>query len=194
MTSEKRVKETVHLGETTFQENLALNVLFEREVANEKIAWYIDYFTEDAERFSVRYIAKKGESVVKMTNENKFDRDAADPEGTQWGPEDVTEWFKVDGKENRWLFLFTHNSGELFGIHCEPNRVFAFGPSSLSLPMSNLWDEYVEDGIRGPMRACSAIELSKLQAISVNPDVFGHLAKVDLVHDYMCALAVILDA
>jgi hypothetical protein len=192
MASEKR--ETVHLGETKFQENLALNVLFAREVGNAKIAWYIDYYTEDAERFSVRYIAKLGELVVKMTNENKFDRDAADPEGTQWGPEDVTEWFKSDGKENCWLFFFQHNSGEVFGIHCEPNRVFAFGPSSLSLPMSNLWGEYVEDGIRGPIRACSAVDESKLQAISINPDVFGHLKKVDLVHDYMCALAAILDA
>ena len=83
-----------------------------------------------------------------MTNENKDERNPADLDSTQWGPDDVAEWFTPDGStvEHRWVFLFQHNSGEVFGIHVEKYRVFAFGPTSLSLPTCNLWEEYVENG------------------------------------------------
>ena len=79
------------------------------ELANDRMAWYVDYFTEDPEQFEVRLIATEPNTgiEIRMTNENKEQRDPNDPENGQWGAGDVAEWFKKDvpgGEkiEHRW--------------------------------------------------------------------------------------------
>jgi hypothetical protein len=96
--------------------------------------------------------------------------------------------------QHRWLCLFQHPSGELFGIHFEAYRLFAFGPASLSLPLSSLWDAYVEDGIRGPIMGCGDLSNIKVSSIIVDPNVRGYLENAGLLTDYMNALATTLDS
>lgn len=193
----KKLDETVHLGTQKFQNDDTLAKLFKHDVSNDKVAWYVDYYTEDAERYRVRYLADDDAgNRVMMTNENKMDRDPADLESSQWQAHDVAEWFALDGStvQHRFIFLFQHASGETYGIHCEAYRVFAFGPSALSLGTSNFWDDYVENGILGPIRGCAAFDQSELSAIIVDPYVYGHLDMVGLLPDYFSALAAVLDS
>lgn len=197
MAKNKKLNEIVHLGTQKFQNNDTLAHLFKHDVSNEKVAWYVDYYTEDAERYRVRYLADDDAgNRIMMTNENKMDRDPADLESSQWQAQDVAEWFAVDGStvQHRFVFLFQHDSGESYGIHCEAYRVFAFGPASLSLGTSNLWDDYVENGIHGPIRGCASFDQSELSAIIVDPNVYGHLDMVGLLPHYLSALATMLDA
>jgi hypothetical protein len=133
-----------------------------------------------------------------MTNENKEQRDPNDAENGQWGGNDVAEWFKTTAPggekvEHRWILTFTSDTGEVWGLHVEANRIFCFGPTALSLPSENLWDLYVEEGIAGPLKASLAFRTSRLQAMVMDPDIFGHLDKVGLVQEYMLALAGMLD-
>jgi hypothetical protein len=131
-----------------------------------------------------------------MTNENKDERDPADLDSSQWGEGDVAEWFSADGStvEHRWCLTFQHTSGEVYGIHVERFRVFAFGPASLSLSTSNLWEEYVENGILGALRACAGITESSLVGIIEDPDLNGQLVKAGLQVEYLSALAAVLDS
>ena len=196
MATEKRPKEQWHKGTDKYEEEAkTLTDIFAHEVENPKMAWYVDYYTEDPGRYRVRYLAVSARNTIFMTNENKDERDPADLESSQWGGADVAEWFSPDGSnvEHRWVFLFQHASGEVYGIHTEANRVFAFGPASLSLPMVNLWEEYVEHGILGPVQACSKIQESKLFGIIEDPDVQGQLVKSGLLQEYLSALAALLD-
>ena len=193
-------KEVTYLGTRKFNEGKSLHKILLEELANDRMAWYVDYFTDDPETFEVRYIATEPNTGVEilMTNENKNQRDAADPENGQWGPKDVAEWFKQevpngDKIEHRWIMSFTSDTGEVWGLHIEAYRIFCFGPNVLSLPSENLWDSYVEDGIAGPLKASLEFKKSKLHAIVINPDVFGTLSKIGLVQDYMLALAQMLD-
>jgi hypothetical protein len=193
---DKRPQEIVHKGATKFQESTPLTEIFDREVANNLVAWYVDYYTENAEQYRVRYLAQDDNgNMVKMTNENKSHRDPADLESSQWGPDDVAEWFTEDGSDvqNRLIFLFAHAAGETFGIHAEAYRVFSFGPASLSLPTTNLWPQYVEDGIHGPILGCGDFDQFKLLSIIENPNVHGHLDDAGLLSEYMGALATVLD-
>lgn len=195
MTGANRPKEQWHKGTAKYEEGKTLTDIFAHEVENQKMAWYVDYYTEDPGRYRVRYLAVSPTNTVLMTNENKDERDPADLESSQWGGSDVAEWFCRDGSkvEHRWVFLFQHSSGEVYGIHCEANRVFAFGPASLSLPISNMWEEYVEHGILGPLKACSKVEESKLFGIIEDPDVHGQLVASGMLVEYLTALATILD-
>ena len=104
----------------------------------------MDHFTEQASQYGVRYLA----DGIMMTNENKDQRDPNDKEGSQWTGPDVAEWFIKDDESHSYTFLFQLTDiGEVFGIHAESYRVFPFGPQALSLPVANLWDDYVEHGI-----------------------------------------------
>jgi hypothetical protein len=80
----------------------------------------------------------------------------------------------------------------VFGIHVEANRVFPFGARALSLPVENLWSEYVEHGILGPLKACLSAQNAKLVAI-VADSRFETLERYGLTQDYMLTLAAILD-
>lgn len=196
MTEAKRPKEQFHKGTAKYEEEgKTLTEIFAHEVENPKMAWYVDYYTEDPGRYRVRYLATSPTNTILMTNENKEERDPADLASSQWEAGDVAEWFRRDGSlvEHRWCFLFQHSSGEVYGIHCESNRVFAFGPNSLSLPTSNLWEEYVEHGILGALRSCAGISESKLYGIVEDPDVQGQLVKSGLLVEYLSALAALLD-
>jgi hypothetical protein len=197
MTTEKRPKEQFHKGTDKYEEDKTLTDIFAHEVENQKMAWYVDYYTEDPGRYRVRYLAVSPRHTILMTNENKDERDPADLQGSQWEAGDVAEWFTVDGStvEHRWCFIFQHTtSGEVYGIHVEKYRVFAFGPASLSLSTGNLWEEYVEHGILGAIRACVGMKDSRLVGIVEDPDVQGQLAKSGLMVDYLSALAAVLDA
>jgi hypothetical protein len=189
-------KEQFHKGTAKYEEDKSLTDIFAHEVENPKMAWYVDYYTEDPGRYRVRYLAVSPRHTILMTNENKDERDPADLQGSQWEAGDVAEWFTVDGStvEHRWCFIFRHTSGEVYGIHVEKFRVFAFGPASLSLSTSNLWEEYVEHGILGPLRSCAGVQESKLHGIIEDPDVYGHLSKTGLLVDYLSALAALLDS
>lgn len=195
MTTANRPKEHFHKGTAKYDKGDTLTDIFAHEVENPKLAWYVDYYTEDPERYRVRYLASSTRETIYMTNENKDERDPADLEASQWGGGDVAEWFSKDGSniEHRWLFLFRHTSGELYGIHVEKFRVFAFGPASLSLPTSNLWEEYVEHGILGPVKSCTSIAESKLFGIVEDADIHGQLEKSGMLVDYLSALASVLD-
>lgn len=190
-----RPKEQFHKGTDKYADSKSLTEIFSHDVENQKVAWYVDYYTEDPGRYRVRYLAVSPTNKILMTNENKDERDPADPESTQWESADVAEWFSVEGSpiEHRWVFLFQHTSGELYGIHCEANRVFAFGPASLSLPTSNLWEEYVEHGILGAIRGCTQFSDSTLYGIIEDPNVRGQLEKSGLLVEYLSALAALLD-
>ena len=127
-----------------------------------------------------------------MTNENKDQRDPNDKEGSQWTGPDVAEWFIKDDESHSYTFLFQLTDiGEVFGIHAESYRVFPFGPQALSLPVANLWDDYVEHGINGPLKGCM-ISNTKLVAIVHNP-MWATIEKYGLGQDYMLTLAGILD-
>jgi hypothetical protein len=171
-----------------------LSQIFEQEVRNDKIAWYVDYFTQDAAQFNVRFLAGADDDPkrVMMTNENKEQRDPNDIEGSQWEGKDVAEWFGKAKPQHIWCVIFTHDTGEVFGIHVESNRVFPFGARALSLPVENLWKEYVEHGIYGPLKACLAGKNAKLVAI-VADSRFATLETYGLTQDYMLTLAAILD-
>lgn len=193
-------KEVVYLGSRKFNDGKPLAEIFASELSNERMAWYVDYFTEDPEQFEVRLLATEPNTGVeiRMTNENKEQRDPNDPENGQWGGEDVAEWFKKDvpgGEkiEHRWIRSFTSDTGEVWGLHVESRRIFCFGPNALSLPTENLWDLYVEEGIAGPLKASLAFRQSKLHSIVTDPDVYGTLDKIGLVQEYMLALAGMLD-
>jgi hypothetical protein len=192
-----RLDEIVHVGSTVFKSGKSLSEIFSHEIKNDKMAWYIDYYTQNAEHYRVRYLATEAVNghAIMMTNENKEARDPSDPEGGQWLGSDVAPWFKKDGSDSqhRWVFLFEHVSGETYGVHCEANRVFLFGPASLSLPTSNLWDEYVEHGIYGPIRSAAEFDQSQLESIIIDPDVHGSLEKKGLLIEYTNALASLLD-
>ncbi len=196
MANEKRPKEQWHKGTDKYEDDpKSLTDIFAHEVENPKMAWYVDYYTEDPGRYRVRYLAVSARNTIFMTNENKDERDPADLDASQWGEGDVAEWFTADGStvEHRWCFLFQHNAGEVYGIHVEKFRVFAFGPACLSLSTSNLWEDYVEHGILGPLRACAGIDESSLLGIVEDPNVYGQLEKDGLQVEYLSALAAILD-
>lgn len=195
MTTDNRPKEQWYPGTGKYEKGETLTDIFAHEVENPKMAWYVDYYTEDPARYQVRYLAVSPRATVFMTNENKDERDPSDLEGSQWGGSDVAEWFSRDGSnvEHRWVLIFQHASGEVYGLHVEANRVFAFGPASLNLPTNNLWEEYVEHGILGPVQAVAKLQESKLYGIIEDPDVGGQLTKSGLVIEYMTALAVLLD-
>ncbi len=193
-------KEQLYLGTRNFNDGKALADIFATELSNDRMAWYVDYFTEDPEQFEVRLIATEPSTgiEIRMTNENKEQRDPNDAENGQWGGGDVAEWFKTTAPggekvEHRWILTFTSDTGEVWGLHVEANRIFCFGPNALSLPNENLWDLYVEEGIAGPLKASLAFRTSRLQAMVMDPDIFGHLDKVGLVQEYMLALAGMLD-
>lgn len=182
-------REFVHKGHTKYDED-TLSTLFFREIRNERMAWYIDYFTEDPEQFGVRYLAEGANDRVWMTNEKKDKRDPNDC----WGSNDVITWFSQDNTEHRWMFFFRTSQGDLWGLHVEANLVFAFGPDGLSLPAANLWDEYVTDGILGPLRMTGFDgDKQALEAIVVDPDLHGELDKFALLDKWLFALAGILD-
>lgn len=181
-------REIVFRGDKSYDGH-RLSEIWDREVKNEKIAWYVDHFTEDAEQFGVRYLIPD----LRMTNENKDQRDPNDKEGSQWGSDDVAEWFGKDDILHTYTFVFQiPDISEVFGIHCEPRRVFPFGPRALSLPVANLWDEYIEHGVNGPLKACMVTDNSKLVAIVQNP-TWATIEKYGLGQDFMLTLAGILD-
>jgi hypothetical protein len=196
MAEANRPKEVFHKGTAKYEEGKPLTEIFAHEVENPKMAWYVDYYTEDPGRYRVRYLAVSPTNTILMTNENKDERDPADLDASQWSAGDVAEWFTADGStvEHRWCMIFQHTSGEVYGIHVEKFRVFAFGPASLSLSTGNLWDEYVENGILGPLRACAGITESKLVGIVEDPNVHGQLEKSGLLVEYLSALASVLDS
>lgn len=171
-----------------------LSQIFDQEVRNDKIAWYVDYFTQDASQFNVRFLAGEDEDPkrVMMTNENKEQRDPNDVAGSQWEGADVAEWFGKTKPQHTWVVIFAHDSGEVFGIHVEANQVFTFGARALSLPVENLWKEYVEHGILGPLKACLGSQSSKLVAIVADAR-FETLDGYGLTQDYMLTLASVLD-
>lgn len=181
--------EVLHPGDKSY-DGQKLAEIWDREVRNEKIAWYVDHFTEDAIKFGVRYLA----DGIMMTNENKDQRDPNDREGSQWNSDDVAEWFEKDGMVHTYTFLFQLSDvGELFGIHCKPFKVLPFGPQALSLPVANLWDEYVEHGINGPLKSCCLEAASpKLVAIVHNP-LWRTLEKYGLGADFALSAAGVLD-
>ena len=188
-------KEIVYKGATKCDdEDNDLAIIFSREIKNERVAWYVDYFTEDAEQFNVRYLVKSPVRLM-MTNENIDQRDPADKDGSQWNSKDVAEWFGAeDGQHGKhtWVFIFQHEAGETFGIHCEAERVFAFGPRALSIGFANMWSEYVENGIRGPLHACTLGKDAQLVAIVDQPR-WETLNQYGLQQDYMLHLAAVLD-
>jgi hypothetical protein len=173
-------------------DNGTLAAAFDREIQNEHIAWYVDYYTEDPANFGVKYLVPG----LHMTNENKEHRDSADKEGTQWDGPDVCEWFesKSDpGARHTWVFLLkTADDAAVYGIHCAAEHVFAFGPQSLSLPSTNLWEEYIEHGIRGPLKAILPVKDMKLVAIIENPR-WGTLTQFGLSQEWMLTRAALLD-
>jgi hypothetical protein len=185
--------ESVWAGDQDFN-GKKLSQIFEQEVRNDKIAWYVDYFTQDAAQFNVRFLAgDDGDPKrVMMTNENKEQRDPNDIAGSQWEGDDVAEWFGKTKPQHTWILIFTHDTGEVFGIHAEANRVFPFGARALSLPVENLWKEYVEHGIYGPLKACLSVKNAKLVAI-VADSKFETLNGYGLAQDYMLTLAAVLD-
>jgi hypothetical protein len=185
--------ENVWAGDAVFN-GKKLTTIFEQEVRNDKIAWYVDYFTQDAAQFNVRFLAgdDDDDGRVMMTNENKEGRDKNDVEGSQWAGPDVAEWFGKTKPQHTWIVIFTHDSGEVFGIHVEANRVFPFGARALSLPVENLWNEYVENGIYGPLKACLSAKNAKLVAIVADAK-FATLEGYGLTQDYMLTLAAVLD-
>jgi hypothetical protein len=185
--------ENIWAGDQDFN-GKKLSQIFEQEVRNDKIAWYVDYFTQDADQFNVRFLAgADGDPKrVMMTNENKEQRDPNDIEGSQWEGADVAEWFGKTKPQHTWIVIFTHDSGEVFGIHVEANRVFPFGARALSLPVENLWSEYVEHGIHGPLKACLSAKNAKLVAIVADAQ-FATLEGYGLTQDYMLTLAAVLD-
>jgi hypothetical protein len=171
-----------------------LSQIFDQEVRNDKIAWYVDYFTQDAAQFNVRFLAGEDDDPkrVMMTNENKEQRDPNDIAGSQWEGADVAEWFGKTKPQHTWVAVFAHDTGEVFGIHVEANRVFPFGARALSLPVENLWREYVEHGILGPLKACLSAKNAKLVAIVADAR-FETLDGYGLTQDYMLTLAAVLD-
>jgi len=168
-----------------------LDKIFDTEIDNDKIAWYVDYFTEDAQQYNVRYLAEEGNEKVMMTNENKEQRDPNDLANSQWSGDDVAEWFGRERPQHTWAFIFAHGSGEIFGLHVQAHRVFPFGSRALSLPVTNLWDEYTEHGIHGPLK-CLSTSSVKLVAIVADPK-FATVDGYGLGQDYVLALATILD-
>jgi len=185
--------EKVWAGDLEFN-GKKLTTIFEQEVRNDKIAWYVDYFTQDAAQFNVRFLAGSDDDPdrVMMTNENKEQRDPNDIAGSQWEGGDVAEWFGKTKPQHTWVAIFTHDSGEVFGIHVESNMVFTFGARALSLPVENLWKEYVEHGILGPLQACLSSKNAKLVAIVADAR-FATLDTYGLTQDYMLTLAAVLD-
>jgi hypothetical protein len=187
-------KEIVFKGSRPFNDGKALKDIFSSEVGNDRMAWYVDYFLEDPSKFQVRFLAEDSNGVtVRMTNENKEQRDPND----QWGANDVSRWFQQeipgsDSIEHRWIILFSSPVGEIWGLHLEANRVFLFGPNALSLPTENLWEDYVENGISGPIKASNHSQ-SVFLSLVIDPDLFGALDKENVLQDYMIALAGILD-
>ncbi len=183
--------EKVWAGDKIFN-GKRLDKIFEQEIDNDKIAWYVDYFTEDAQQYNVRYLAEDGNERVMMTNENKEQRDPNDLANSQWTGDDVAEWFR-SGKTSThtWAFIFAHGTGEVYGLHVQPYRVFPFGSRALSLPVTNLWDDYTEHGIHGPL-TCLSLGQAKLVAIVADPE-YATLDGYGLGQDYVLALAAIID-
>lgn len=193
-------REQAFAGNSKFG-NKSLQDIFSNKVFNPQIAWYIDYYLKEVLLNYVNFLATCPETgkTIKATDENKEVRDPNDIENSQWSGEDVKNWFvetNETGEEeekiqHRWILLFEAKNRENFGIHFEAYRVFCFGPSSLHLPTENLWEEYVEDGLFGPIEASGQDKPQILYLID-QPDVFGFLDKTGLVNEYMVALANIL--
>ena len=143
-----------------------LHEIFAKEVINNRVVWYVDYFTEDGANYSVRYLVDDGANTIMMTNENRERRDPNE----KWNSEDVEPWFKKNDVSHTMLFLFNHtDTSEVFGIYCAAGLVFAFGSRALMLAKGNMWDTYLVDGILGAMKACGDATKSKLEAIVANP-------------------------
>ena len=192
-------KELALLGTKVYQgsgKNNKLSDIFHQEVVNNRVAWYVDYFTEDAEQFGVRYLVEDGNDIVMMTNENLEFRDASDP-STQWDANTVAEWFQSgpDGarEDNTWVFMFRHTqSSEIFGIHCEPYLVFAFGSRALCLAEGNMWNDYVPGGILAPMKNCGDPTNMQLESILINPSVKA-ISDHDLLQEFLLGMAAAID-
>ena len=170
-----------------------LQDIFPQEVFNDRVAWYIDYFTEDGGDYSVRYLVEDNETVdntIYLTNENKETRDPNEP----WTSDDVIPWFEKNGEQlTTWEFLFTHKQiRESFGIHFEPNLIFAYGSRGLLLGEDNMWLRYIEDGILGPIKLCGDPKSFNLDAIAINPSI-KWLENNNLLGEYLLGLAKAVD-
>ncbi len=157
--------------------NVKFNALFRKEVLDkENIAWYVDYWTEDAERYNVRYFSKS--PLIHWTNENKAQRDPKDPD-SRWGSDEVVEWFSGDRaallpkgtyahtltfeasrNQNALKQFFSAPAEErIHRVRLEAGRITVNG-----LPDERAWDRYVEHGIRG---ALSDFSIKRLVSLTI---------------------------
>lgn len=121
----------------------SLDEVFRREaVLNTDMAWYVDHFSEDVGKFNVRQFAV--DPLLSWTNEVISQRDPDDPIESQWGAEDVVSWF-TDSKGAVHVYVVKFQAGG------EEHRL-TLRPYSASLDdRIELWNEYVDQGVRGAM-------------------------------------------
>lgn len=161
--------------------------IFTSNVENDDLAWYVDYYIQDPWKYKIQYLAETPHSTIRITNENKTDRNPNDP----WKVNEFIEWFtKPDGETHSMVAIFS-TSEEKFGIAYQPEKVFAFGSRALSLPSGSLWTEYMEDGIYGPLKS-SMSKGYKLVAIIADPTL-GTLKNYGLHEDYILSLSYLLE-
>ncbi len=133
-------------------------------------AWYVDYWSEDVERYNVRYFSKI--PLIHWTNENLEQRDPKDPE-SRWGNEDVERWFTSNGHVRptgtyAHTFEFVAGHRDWLGRCAEDSthrvRIEAGGVAVDGKRDKRAWDRYLEHGIRG---ALAGFRIKRLVSLTI---------------------------
>ncbi len=158
------------MGDATFGDRRRCETFddaFKFEVLDrEDWAWYVDYWSEDVERYNVRYFSKI--PLIHWTNENILQRDPRDPD-SQWGSEEVAKWFTHYGNVRpggtyAHTFEFVVGFGRCGEDSTHTVRIEAGGISVDEKRDKRAWDRYVDHGIRG---ALASFRIKRLVSLTI---------------------------
>ena len=133
-----------------------LSERFKEVLDSTKHAWYVDYFTDfiSAPMFRIRYFSE--EPLVAWTSDDLASRDSDDKEGTQWGAEDIKEWFGEDLDTYPNVPRYAHTLTFEVGDKTHVLRVAADDCTIDGDPYEDgdgqsTWDRYVDLGFKGAL-------------------------------------------
>jgi hypothetical protein len=121
----------------------SLDAIFKRDVLeDERWAWYVDYYTEDAAKFNVSYLT--ADQLVCWTNERLSD-------GSLWDADDVAKWFAAgsDSDSDKPTY-YKHTVN--FHADGKPHTL-RLSTYNCTLDGRDVETEYIKDGVRGALGA-----------------------------------------
>jgi hypothetical protein len=128
------------------EDRASLDAIFQEYVlADDRRAWFVDYFTVDAARYLVSYLT--ADPKLHWTDENLGHRDEHDVPETTWNADEVARWFAPDG-DNATHYVHVVN----FHADGKPHTLH-LSAYNCTLDGLDVESEYVKFGVRGALGA-----------------------------------------